>query len=77
MSRNLDRAMSAAKVYRETAEKYGSNHATCRQLADEIFYYVGRWDLSACPGGEARRVIPASVREAMGFHNIQDWRMTP
>lgn len=74
--RDLDRAMAAAREYRETAEKYGSNHAKCVELADQIFGYVGHWDTSGVmQGREAKRILPQAVREAMGFHNIQDWRM--
>ena len=65
--RNYNRAMAAAREYRETATRYGSNHAKCRELADQIFGYVGSWDLSALPGGEAKRVLPKPVREAMGL----------
>ena len=69
LAQRTERALDAAREYRETATSYGSNHAKCRELADQIFGYVGSWDLSSLPGGEAKRVLPAAVREAMGLRN--------
>jgi hypothetical protein len=61
MNSNLDRAMAAAREYRETAEREGSHHAKCHQLRDQIFGWVGRWDDNGKP------ILPQIVRKAMGL----------
>ncbi len=55
---NLGLALSAAREYATVVAREGSNHARCRQLANDIDWLAGRWH-----GGKL--VLPAAVRSAM------------
>jgi hypothetical protein len=61
-SRNLGLAIAAAHEYAETASRYGSNHARCIQLRDQIDFFVGK-------RVDGKWVLPDVVRKAMAVRS--------